>query len=71
MKYEVEFKVELSEMEVQNLKQNFIKRGFEATGVDQQDDYYIEAKDSTVYKGYDLKRYRNESGKIIYTEKTW
>lgn len=71
MKYEVEFKVELSEVEVQNLKQTFIKRGFEATGVDQQDDYYIEAKDSTVYKGYDLKRYRNESGNIIYTEKTW
>jgi len=71
MKYEVEFKVELSEVEVEDLKMLFKERGFTSEGVDQQDDYYIEAKDSTVYKGYDLKRYRNESGKIIYTEKTW
>lgn len=75
MKYEVEFKVELSEVEVKDLKVLFIERGFTSEGVDQQDDYYIEAKVSPVYKGsgtgYDLKRYRNESGKIIYTEKTW
>lgn len=75
MKYEVEFKVELSEDEVKNLKQLFTERGFTNDGVDQQDDYYIEAKVSPIYKGsgpgYDLKRYRNESGKIIYTQKVW
>lgn len=71
MKYEVEYKVELTEEEVQNLKQTFAGRGFAAEGTDQQDDYYIEAKESTAYHGYDLKRYRNESGKIIYTEKVW
>lgn len=71
MKYEVEYKVELTEKEVADLRDLFKDRGFTAEGIDQQDDYYIEAKESTVYKGYDLKRYRNESGKIIYTEKTW
>ncbi len=71
MKYEVEFKVELSEEEAQNVKRTFITRGFKAAGIDQQNDYYIEAKRSSVCKGYDLKRYRDQSGKIIYTEKIW
>jgi adenylate cyclase class IV len=75
MKYEVEYKVELSEDEVQNLKQIFIERDFTNQGTDQQDDYYIEAEKSPMYKGsgggYNIKRYRNESGKIIYTEKVW
>jgi adenylate cyclase class IV len=75
MKYEVEYKVELSEAEAENLRTLFKEKGFTAGGVDQQDDYYVEAKESQVYKGkgvgYDLKRYRNESGTVFYTEKTW
>lgn len=71
MKYEVEYKVELTIEEVQMLKDLFQMRNFPSKGVDQQEDYYIEAKESSVYKGYDLKRYRNESGKIIYTQKIW
>ena len=35
-----------------------------------QNDYYVEAKESE-YGGYDLKRYRDESGKYFYTEKVW
>jgi len=71
MKYEVEYKVELTENEVEALRKLFKEKGFAAKGIDQQADYYIEARASTIGKGYDLKRYRNESGKIIYTEKVW
>lgn len=71
MKYEVEYKVELTEDEAKTLKELFIARNFPSKGIDQQDDYYIEAKESPIYKGFDLKRYRNESGTIIYTEKIW
>ncbi len=74
--YEVEYKVELTGGERESLINLFKERNFTTDGVDQQNDYYIEAKVSPVYKGtgatgYDLKRYRDESGKIIYTEKIW
>jgi adenylate cyclase class IV len=35
-----------------------------------QNDYYIEAKESP-YGGYNIKRYRDEGAKFIYTEKVW
>lgn len=69
--YEVEFKVELTQQEATDLRLLFAERGFKVGDVDQQDDYYIEYKKSGLYEGYDLKRYRNESGKIFYTEKVW
>lgn len=69
--YEVEFKVELTEQEAADLRILFKERGFAAGDIDQQDDYYIEYKKSGIYEGYDVKRYRNESGKIFYTEKVW
>lgn len=73
--YEVEYKVELTMEERESALNSFKERNFIADGTDQQNDYYIEAKASPVYKGgvkgYDLKRYRDESGTIIYTEKTW
>ncbi len=69
--YEVECKVEITEEEKEGLIKLFKERGFAAEGTDQQNDYYVEAKDSPVYEGYDLKRYRDESGTIFYTEKIW
>jgi adenylate cyclase class IV len=68
--YEVEIKVELTRDEKDILINEFKKRGFVEKGVTPQNDYYIEAQKSQ-YKGYDLKRYRNEAGKYIYTQKTW
>lgn len=68
--YEVEFKVELSREEKDKLITSFKERGFSPKGVTPQNDFYIEAKESP-YGGFDLKRYRNEGGKFIYTEKTW
>ena len=68
--YEVEVKVELSEKERQDLIALFKKKGFESKGVTPQSDFYTEAKPS-VYGGYDLKRYRHEADKFIYTEKIW
>ncbi|MES2437116.1 MAG: CYTH domain-containing protein [Patescibacteria group bacterium] len=68
--YEVELKVELTAEDKENLIAEFKARGFVAKGMTPQNDYYIEAKKSQ-YKGYDLKRYREEAGKYIYTEKIW
>ncbi len=68
--YEVELKVELTSQERSALLERFSERGFESKGVTPQNDFYIEAVPSQ-YKGYDLKRYRHEADKYIYTEKTW
>jgi len=68
--YEVELKVEITEKEREDLITRFKDRGFESKGVTPQNDFYIEAKLSP-HGGYDLKRYRQEGNKYIYTEKTW
>lgn len=68
--YEVELKVELTEAERLQLLELFKERGFGFKCVTPQNDFYIEAKESQ-YRGFDLKRYRDENGKFIYTEKIW
>jgi len=68
--YEVELKVELTDIERQKLLTLFKGAGFQSKGVTPQHDLYIEAKESP-YGGFDLKRYRNEDGNYIYTEKVW
>ncbi len=68
--YEVELKVEITDGERQDLISKFKTRDFSSEGITPQDDYYIQA-DKSPYGGYDLKRYRNEDGKFIYTEKIW
>ncbi len=68
--YEVEIKVELTPEEKDTLIAEFKARNFIAKGVTPQYDYYIEATKSPI-SGYDLKRYRNEAGNFIYTEKIW
>jgi adenylate cyclase class IV len=68
--YEIEIKVELSNNERLELIESFKKRNFVSKGVTPQNDYYVEAHESP-YGAFDLKRYRNEDGKFIYTEKVW
>lgn len=68
--YEVETKIELTIEEKQQLLWDFKGRGFLSEGITPQNDFYVEAKKSP-HGGYDLKRYREESGKFIYTEKIW
>ncbi len=68
--YEVELKVELTDREKIDLIKSFKDQGFGSKGSTPQNDYYIEAKESP-FGGQDLKRYRNENGKLIYTEKIW
>ncbi len=68
--YEVELKVELTLKEKEDLIAEFNAKNFLFKGVTPQNDYYIEAVNSP-FGGYDLKRYRNEAGKYIYTEKIW
>jgi adenylate cyclase class IV len=68
--YEVEIKVELTNEEKETIINECNVRGFADKGITPQNDYYIEAKKSK-YKGYDLKRYRKEAEKYIYTEKVW
>ncbi len=68
--YEVEIKIELTEKERKDLVLALQKQGFVSKGITPQNDYYIEAKESP-FTGFDLKRYRNEAGKYIYTEKIW
>lgn len=68
--YEVEIKIELSESQKDTLVSTFKDRGYASKGNTPQNDYYIEAKPSP-YGGLDLKRYRNEVGTFIYTEKVW
>ena len=66
--YEVEIKVELTQSERSDLVESFKEKGFLFEGVTTQYDYYVEAVESQ-YGGFDLKRYRDEDGKYIYTEK--
>lgn len=68
--YEVEIKVEINNKQRQELIESLKSIGFVSKGVTPQNDFYIEAKESP-YGGFDLKRYRNEGDKFIYTEKTW
>ena len=68
--YEIEIKVELTENEKQELIESFKRRNFTFKGITPQNDYYIEATESP-YGGFNLKRYRNENSKFIYTEKVW
>lgn len=68
--YEVEFKVELNKNEETAVIAKLLEIGFEDTGITPQNDHYIHAVKSP-YGGYDLRRYRNEAGTYIYTEKIW
>lgn len=68
--YEVEIKVELTKEEKDSLILEFKARNFEFKGLTPQNDFYIEAEKS-IHGGYDLKRYRSEAGKYIFTQKTW
>ncbi len=68
--YEVEFKVEITDKEREKLINLFDLKRFPMKGISQQRDFYIEAKESP-YKGYDIKRYREEDEKYIFTLKTW
>ncbi len=68
--YEVEIKVELTAEERESLLDLFKEKGFASKGVTPQNDFYIEALESP-YGGYNLKRYRDEGGELIYTEKVW
>jgi adenylate cyclase class IV len=68
--YEVEYKVELTKAERDDLIALFEQKHFPHTRTTEQNDYYIEARKSP-HGGYDLSRYRDEDGKMFYTEKTW
>ncbi|MCE9517385.1 CYTH domain-containing protein [Candidatus Nomurabacteria bacterium] len=69
--YEVEFKVELTEGEREALLIALKAHNFPFVKVTPQNDYYIQADKSPFADGYDLKRYRDEGEKYIYTEKIW
>ncbi|MDA8611372.1 hypothetical protein N9L18_00715 [Candidatus Pacebacteria bacterium] len=74
MTYEVETKVELTKDEKARLIDSFKEKGFEFRKVTPQRDFYVEAKESPLYEEcgrYDLKRYRDEDGELIYTAKIW
>jgi adenylate cyclase class IV len=68
--YEVELKVEITNKQREDLINLFKEKCFEFKGMTPQQDVYIQAEKSP-YGGYDLKRYRNEDGKFIFTQKTW
>lgn len=68
--YEVESKVEITENERENIIEVFKEKNFPFKGTTPQNDFYVEANKSP-YGGYDLKRYRDEGKKLIYTEKIW
>ena len=68
--YEVEYKVEITEEEKDRLIALLKSRNFTDKGKVLQKDYYVEVKSSSI-KGYDFNRYRDEGGKIFYTEKIW
>lgn len=68
--YEVELKIEILESEKEAYLQTLKSKGFSFIKSSSQHDVYIEAKESP-HGGYDLKRYRHEDDKYIYTEKIW
>ena len=68
--YEVELKVEITAEEKERVITNLKNSGFVEKDYVAQIDCYVEAEKSP-HGGYNLKRYRNEDGKIFYTQKTW
>ena len=68
--YEVELKVEITAEEKEEVIASLKKSGFTERGSVAQIDCYVEAEKSP-HGGYNLKRFRNEDGKIFYTQKTW
>jgi predicted adenylyl cyclase CyaB len=68
--YEVEIKVEINSQDKETVISSLINQGFSEKGTLEQTDCYVEAEKSP-HGGYDLKRYRNENGKVFYTQKTW
>jgi len=68
--YEVELKVEITKEEREKLLFVLENKNFIYSGMTPLNDYYIEGQESP-YGGYNIKRYRQEDGKVIYTEKTW
>lgn len=66
--YEVELKVELTAEEREELISLFKEQNFLFKGVTPQNDFWIDVRESP-YGGLDFKRYRNEDGKLICTEK--
>lgn len=70
-KYEVEIKVEVTDVEVKHLLTVFPQMGFIDKGVTPQKDYYVTATESSHEGAYDIERYRSEAGKFFYTKKVW
>lgn len=68
--YEVEFKVEITKTEREDVIKKLLENNFLDGGSTSQLDCYIEAKESP-YGGFDTKRFRQEGDKFIYTEKIW
>lgn len=68
--YEVELKVEITATERTGLLTRLGDRGFLSDGVSSQEDYYIQVEKSE-HGGNNIKRYRHEDDKYIYTEKMW
>jgi adenylate cyclase class IV len=68
--YEVEYKVEINKAERDSLFVLFDKKDFQVSGPFLLNDYYIEAEKSK-FGGYNIKRYRDDGVKVIYTEKIW
>jgi len=68
--YEIEYKVEITREEREKLLKLFKEKGFKLKRITPQNDFYTEAEKSS-FGGYDFKRYRNEDGKFIFTEKVW
>ncbi|MEN9605058.1 MAG: hypothetical protein RJB39_743 [Candidatus Parcubacteria bacterium] len=68
--YEVECKVEITEAESKQFPNQCKEHNFQFKGSTAQHDVYIEATQSP-HGGNDLKRYRNEDGRYVYTEKIW
>jgi adenylate cyclase class IV len=68
--YEVEFKVEITEAESKQFPNQCKEHGFSFKKSTAQHDVYIEVTPSP-HGGNDVKRYRNEEGTHIYTEKIW
>jgi adenylate cyclase class IV len=68
--YEVEIKVELTLQEKQTLLDVLKEKNFLSEGITPQRDFYIEAQESE-FGGFNLKRYRHEGEKYIFTSKNW
>lgn len=70
--YEVEIKVELTAAQRETLLREFKDRGFASKTPTPQNDYYVYLQKPSFGMGkYNTKRYRNEAGKFLYTEKVW